>query len=426
LSTLPLRGPLVLGGPQAWLVWIIAVTFVVYYFSFQTGYSIVNPSVQKDIGLSIAQVGAIAAIYTWVFAVCQFLSGAVLDRMGARRILLPSILLVTIGVFTFANAKNFETLLLSQALIAVGACTGFVGAGYVGGKWFGMAKFSFMFGLVQFSASLFSAFGQNLLNWALASFHWQQLFNYVGMFGVVLLAAAVLYLRDPAPVAAPTAQSFKSFLGAVLQSLLKVARLPHIWLAAAFGGLCFGAMLGLGIVWAPKLLMVRGLDASIANSAASFLWLGLAVGCFVAPWVSDRLRRRKLPILIGIALQLVALFLLLYASPMGAAVDVALCFLFGIGNSAHMLAFSTAGDVVEPENIGTSAAIVNGTMFLLGGIMISRPGMRIGLGLEAGVPSGSLELAQFAARPLLIGLCIAFIIAVFMRESYPAKFAEPK
>jgi hypothetical protein len=47
-------------------------------------------------------------------------------------------------------------------------------------------------------------------------------------------------------------------------------------------------------------------------------------------------------------------------------------------------AFSTAGDVVKPANIGTSAAIVNGTMFILGG-MISGPGMRIGLGLEAGM-----------------------------------------
>jgi MFS family permease len=414
-----------LGGPRAWLVWIIAVTFVVYYFSFQTGYAIVNPSVQRDTGLSIAQVGAIAAVYTWVFALCQFLSGALLDRMGARKILLPSILLVTIGVFTFANAKNFETLLLSQALIAVGACTGFVGAGYVGGKWFGMAKFSFMFGLVQFFASLFSAFGQNLLNWALASFPWQQLFNYVGMFGVVLLVAAVLYLRDPAPVATPRGQSFRSFLGAVLQSLLRVARLPHIWIASAFGALCFGAMLGLGIVWAPKLLMVRGLDPSIANSAASFLWLGLAAGCFIAPWVSDWLRRRKLPILAGIALQVLALSLLLYTDPMGAPFDVAMSFLFGFGNSAHMLAFSTAGDVVEPENIGTSAAIVNGTMFILGGMMISRPGMRIGLGLEAGIGPASLELAQFAARPLIIGLCVAFVIASFMRETYPAKFAEP-
>ena len=180
MSTVESRGPSELGGPRAWLVWVIAVTFVVYYFSFQTGYAIVNSSVQKDIGLSIAQVGLIAAIYTWVFALCQFMSGPLLDRLGARTVLLPAILLVTLGIFVFANAKNFEMLLLSQALIAIGACTGFVGAGYVGGKWFGMAKFSFMFGLVQFAASLFSAFNQNLLNWALSIFQWHELFNYVG------------------------------------------------------------------------------------------------------------------------------------------------------------------------------------------------------------------------------------------------------
>ncbi|MFZ5677531.1 MAG: MFS transporter [Pseudomonadota bacterium] len=415
-----------LGGPRAWLVWIIAVTFVVYYFSFQTGYAIVNPNVQKDIGLSIAQVGAIAAIYTWVFALCQFLSGALLDRMGAQRILLPAILLVALGVFAFANANSFAMLLLSQALIAIGACTGFVGAGYVGGKWFGMAKFSFMFGLVQFCASLFSAFGQNFLSYALTVLHWQQLFNYVGIFGLVLLLLAVLYLRDPAPVAAPAGQSFAVFLGEVFKSIGEVARIPHIWLAAAFGALCFGVMLALGVVWAPKLLMARGLDPGAANLATSFLWLGLAAGCFIAPWISDRMQRRKLPILAGIALQIVALASLLASSPIGAAGDIVLCFLFGFGNSAHMLAFSTASDTVEPRSIGTAAAIVNGTMFIIGGVMISRPGVRIGLGLEAGITPQSFELAQYAATPLLAGICIAFIIALCMRETYPVAFGGPK
>jgi len=411
----------VLGGPQAWLVWIIAVTFVVYYFSFQTGYSIVNSNVQKDIGLSIAQVGAIAAVYTWVFAVCQFLSGALLDRMGARRVLLPSILLVTIGIFIFANATNFSTLLLSQACIAVGACTGFVGAGYVGGKWFGMAKFSFMFGLVQFCASLFSAFNQNFLNWALSAVDWQQLFSYVGIFGIVLLIVAWLWLRDPSPVGGPGGQSSGGFFGALFAALLKVARVPHIWMAAVFGALCFGAMLALGVVWAPKLLVVRGLDANMANTASSFLWLGLAAGCFIAPSSSDWLGRRKLPIIIGIVLQLVALSLLLYLPSPGATVDMALCFLFGFGNSAHMLAFSTAADVVEQENIGTSAAIVNGMMFLVGGVMISRPGVRVGLGIDAGFVPKTIELAQYAARPLLLGLILALAVAAFMRETYPVK-----
>jgi hypothetical protein len=100
------------------------------------------------------------------------------------------------------------------------------------------------------------------------------------------------------------------------------------------------------------------------------------------------------------------LALLLYTKPISAAGDVLLCFLFGFGNSAHMLAFSTAGDVVEPKYIGTSAAIVNGIMFIVGGIMISRPGVRIGLGIEEGVAPASLEMAQFAGRPLLIGVSL--------------------
>jgi hypothetical protein len=60
------------------------------------------------------------------------------------------------------------------------------------------------------------------------------------------------------------------------------------------------------------------------------------------------------------------------------------CFVFGFGNSAHVLASSTAADVVEPGNLGTSAALINGFMLILGGIVISLPGLRIGFGIEVG------------------------------------------
>lgn len=405
------------GGARAWLVWAIAVTFVVYYFSFQTGYSIVNAKVQQDVGLSLAQVGLIAATYTWMFAVCQFLSGPLLDRFGARKVLLPAIVLVTVGIIVFAASRNFAMLMLSQLIIAAGACTGFVGAGYVGGTWFGWARFSFMFGLVQFAASLFSAFNQNLLSFALSAMEWRLLFGWTGAFGVVLLIVAMLWLRDPAPV---TSSDSGPFLANVLRSLSRVARVPHIWMAAAFGALCFGTMLALGVVWGPKLLAVRGVESGSANLGASLLWFGLAAGCFVVPWISDRLRRRKLPSIVGILVQIVALGLLLYGPRIGATFDFMLCFMFGFGNAAHMLAFSTAGDVVEPKHIGTSAAIVNGLMFIVGGLMISRPGLRAGIGLDMGIAPGSLEMAQFAGRPMVLGLCIALVIALLMRETYPA------
>ena len=293
-----------LGGPMAWWVWALAVTFVVFLFSFQTGYAIVNSSVQKDLSLTVAQVGTIAALYTWAFAICQFFGGALLDRLGSHKILPISIALVTLGIFIFANAKSFEMLLLSQVVIAVGSCTGFVGAGYVGGKWFGMAKFSFMFGLVQVVAALTSAFSQNLIGLALGSMTWRTLFNLTAVFGLVLLVLGYLYIKDPKPVVSDHKAGIGEFFASVVAGMMEVAKIGHVWIASLAGALTFGAMLALGVVWMPKLLMAHGLSETTANFGASLLWLGLAAGSAVIPHWSDVIRKRKMPIVLGNAVQL--------------------------------------------------------------------------------------------------------------------------
>ena len=407
-----------LGGAKAWAVWGLAVAFVVYYFGMQTGYSIVNPSVQKDHGLTVSQIGVLAATYTWVYAACQFFSGALLDRLGARVVLLPAIALVTLGAFVFANAHGFEMLLLSQFILAVGACAGFVGAGYVGGQWFGMAKFSFMFGLVQFAASISSAFSQNLISLALGHWQWQALFNLAGVLGIALFALGVLFIHNPKPMTGSSGRGMGAFIGSVVGDILRVAKIGHVWQAALIGSLLFGAMLAMGVVWAPKLLIVRGLDPAVANVAASFIWIGLAAGCLVAPRWSDKVKRRKMPILVGILIQLLAFLGLVYAPDSGTAGMMALCAAFGFGNAAHMLTFSTAADVVAPTQIGTVSALVNGLMFLVGGIMISRPGLRVEAAVAAGIERG-LEFAQYAAWPLTAGLILALVMGLFMKETYP-------
>jgi MFS family permease len=410
-----------LGSGQAWWIWALAVAFVVFLFSFQTGYSIVNSSVQKDVGLSVAQVATIAAVYTWVFAICQFFGGALLDRLGSKKVLPISIALVTLGIFVFANANSYPMLLLSQVIVAIGSCTGFVGAGYIGGQWFGMAKFSFMFGLVQVVAALTSAFSQNLIDFALHGVTWRALFNIYGVGGIILLALGAMYIRNPVPVVGGMNQGIGEFFTSVLKGMGEVAKIPHVWVAAIIGAAQFGVMLALGVVWAPKLLMVHGVSQSVASFGASMLWLGLAAGSAVVPHWSDVIKQRKLPILVGGAVQLACLLLLLYVPSLPTAIAIILCFIFGFANAAHMLAFSTAADVVQPSQIGTSAAIVNGIMFIVGGIMISRPGVRIGRGLEAGIEPRSLELAQYAALPLIVALVIALALTFYMKETYPRR-----
>ena len=231
-ASIPVTKPYELGGAMAWFVWGLAVTFVVYYFSFQTGYAIVNPSVQKDVGLSVPQVATVAAVYTWVFARvpvpqrrlvgpigCEENSSG-FDRAGDPR-----------HICVRQRRRATETLLLSQLIIAVGACSGFVGAGYIGGQWFGFAKFSFMFGLVQFAASFFSAFNQNLLNLALGHVAWRDLFNYVGFFGIALFVLGAIFIRNPTPLPKRASEGSAAFLSTLAEGIVEVAKVPHVWVA---------------------------------------------------------------------------------------------------------------------------------------------------------------------------------------------------
>ena len=407
-----------LGGGMAWWVWTLAVVFVVYLFSFQTGYSVVNPSVQEDVGLSIGQVSTIAAIYTWAFAIFQFFGGALLDRLGSRKVLPLSIALVTAGIFVFANAQSYEMLLLSQVIVAIGSCTGFVGAGYIGGQWFGMAKFSFMFGLVQVMAALTSAFSVNLIGAGLEAMSWREMFNWVAGFGIGLFVLGLIFIKNPTPV--PRQADAGNFFVSVLKGMAEVAKIGHVWIASLYGALLFGALLALGVVWMPKLLMVHGLSETSAALGSSMLWLGLAAGSATIPAWSDKLKKRKLPIILGAIVQLIALLALVYITGLSTGLAITLCFVLGYANASHMLAFSTAADVVEPRQIGTSAAIVNGIMFILGGILISRPGFRIGVGIEQGLEPASMEIAQYASVPLLIACAVAVVLAFIMKETYPS------
>lgn len=401
----------VLGGGRAWLVWLLATTFVVWLFNVQTGYAILNSKVAGEIGLGMEQVGMIAAVYTWVFAIAQMFSGALLDKLGARKVLIPAIALVGIGVWLFAYAESFEMLLLSQVVLALGSCAGFVGAGYIGGVWFGMAKFGVMFGLVQVVAALSSAFGQAGFDVALSVMSWRELMIGFGVFGVGLLVLAFLFVRNPVETDT-RGLTASAFVCSVLSSIGEVLKNRQVMLIALAGAISFGVMLALGVVWAPKLVMAHGVEESSANLASAALWLGMAVGSlFINQW-TDKVKSRKQPVIITLLVQLLALAGLIYL-PLTSTMAQALCFVFGAANAGHMLAFTMAGDNVPVRLIGTAASVVNGSMFIIGGVLMGLPGSM----LEG--TAGDLAAFQHAMLVMLGLLVISLFVTFVTRECYP-------
>lgn len=362
-----------IGGPEAWLVWVLATTFVVWLFAIQTGYAVVSPEIQDTAGLSLAQIGLAASIYTWVFAFVQFFSGSLLDRFGSRPLLAIAVALVAGGAFLYAGTTDFATLALAQTVLALGAAFGFVGAGYIGGKWFPAARYGLMFGLVQGAASLGSAIGQPVILLILQSLSWQQLLVAFGTFGVLLTVLFVVVVRNPVLPQGEAIPHRGNVFAEILRDLGRCFANVNVVLSAIFAGAAFGTMLALGTLWGPRIMEARGATTEFATVLTALAWLGLAVGAPLVNIASERRGSRKRPAVTWLALQTVAIALVIYLPAEGNGAAIALMFAVGLFSGVQMLGFTVAGESVDGSLIGSASAIVNGFCFIIGGLLTSIP-----------------------------------------------------
>lgn len=405
-----------IGGPEAWLVWVLATTFVVWLFAIQTGYAVVSPDIQQTASLTIAQIGLAASIYTWVFAIVQFFSGALLDRFGSRPLMAIAVAFVTVGAFLYAGTTSFATLAIAQAVLAIGSSFGFVGAGYLGGNWFGAAKYGLMFGLVQTFASLGSAVGQPLILAALDHLDWQQLLVAFGSFGVLLVVLFIAFVRNPSPDPDAPAKAVRHghVFGDILRDLGKSFANIRVVLSAILAGASFGAMLAVGTLWGPRIMEAHGAETDFATILTALAWLGLAVGAPLVNIVSDRWHSRKWPAFFGLVLQAIAVALVIYLPTEGKGAALALMFAVGFFAGAHMLGFTIAGEAVSGELIGSASAIVNGVCFIIGGLLTSIP--------SALLPADP-TLADFQAALWLIPAVV--VVGAIAALVMPEKQAQP-
>lgn len=401
------------GGAKAWWMWIIATGFLLFLFNLQTGYNIINTSLARDLSLTVSQVSVVASVYTAVFGLCQIISGPVLDRFGIRYVTPCAILTVTLGAFVLTHAQSFTTLLIAQIIIAIGSIFGFVGAGFVGGEWFGSIKFGFMFGLVQSAAAFGSFFGGNLINELLESYSWREIlqgFTYTGLF---LSVIAFLCLRDKKDFSKVSL----SFRTGIIKELITVLGVSQIWLSTLIGSVLFGGLLSLAVVWASKIIQSYGIEPASANRASLVIWLGCGLGAGVMDLISRSLKSRKLVLLTNAAVFAVTLLLLLYF-PCNFYIASFLSFIIGFTSAAHMLAFTMAAEMVPAALEGTSAAITNSGLYLVSTLMITLPGYLL-------PHSGPLTLTGFqsALMPIWvitvasIGLCLFFLQDTFSDSS---------
>jgi sugar phosphate permease len=193
-------------------------------------------------------------------------------------------------------------------------------------------------------------------------------------------------------------------------------------LSAIFAGTSFGAMLAVGVLWGPRVQEARGAPAEFAAVLSALSWLGLAAGAPLVNVVSNRWHSRKWPAIVGMALQTLTVILFIYGPAHSFGSSAIVMFAFGLFAGTQMLGFTIAGESVTPALIGSSAAIVNGICFIVGGVLEALPGQL--LHTEAPTLSDFQSVLWVMPVALLIGLAATLLLRERAADQAPLGAVE--
>ncbi|HTV94705.1 MAG TPA: MFS transporter [Steroidobacteraceae bacterium] len=273
-------------------------------------FSLFIPALEDEFGWSRTQITGALSTFIVLLILALPLAGRLVDRFGARRIAVPSILLYGLAIASSAwLSGSILHLYAIYGLIAV------LGAGAqsltfikVLSVWFDrrrglaigacMAGFGLGYVLVPlFTRALIGAWGWRAAYAGLGALAVLGALPVIAMLLHDSPAACGLAMRDARPVSATPVRSTPVRAAAVRAAdltLLESARTREFWLLAISFVLMSAALNGVQSQWA-ALLRDRGMDAAAAAYLLSAIGLGtfpgrLLVGFLIdrvfAPWVA--------------------------------------------------------------------------------------------------------------------------------------------
>ena len=119
----------------------------------------------------------------------------------------------------------------------------------------------------------------------------------------------------------------------------------------------------------PYLRHAHGLTAHAAGLANSLLFLGFTIGAPLMGYISDRIARRKFPMLLGASVATVLMLTILYFPGLSETNVQILMFLLGLFYSAQAIVFAVGRELSPGEAAGTAMAITN-MIVMLGGMLL--------------------------------------------------------
>jgi len=402
-------------------VWTLAALFFLYEFFLRTFIGTIADELIHALHTTPEQLSIIGSSYFLTYGLMQMPVGLLADRFGVRRLLIFATIICVFGVFVFYGSHTFYMAVVSRFLMGFGSSFGFICLLVLALNWFPQNNFGFFSGLAQFLGSIGPLIAGAPLVWVLHHTHdnWRFVLLEIGAFGIILSILIAMFVRNK-PKKTDYRAIFLTRSESLWQRLLRLFKSPQTWWIMLYSGTVYIALVLLGAVWGTEYLEARGFSQSRAAFIASLIWLGLAIGCPLFGFISDRIRRRK-PIMVLCAVLgiFVSLAIIFWPSQNGVVFEI-LFFGLGIAGSGQSLGFAVIAEHSERSLHATAMGLNNSMLSFFSTFLVPL----IGLVIEYSVPlqirlgGGKYQPHDFILGFLAMPVC--YVLATFF-GSYGVK-----
>ncbi len=367
-----------------WLTLGLIVALIVINYIDRSAVSYAVDPLTKAFGISKSQYGLISSAFSIGYMVFAFLAGPLVDRYGARRILLVGVALWSAVTVVTPVSGTFMGLFVARVILGAGEGPGFPAATRTVSRWLPQKERGIalaMVGGVAVSGSLL--IGGPLVTQLIAAVGWRGMFWVLAGLGLLWLGVAWALLRNTPDEHAGVSAAERAHIAAgqlpeERSSSSKVEWRPvltnrNLWIIGV-GYFAWGFMFWGFMYWLPEYLSSQyGLSITAVGLFTVAPWAAGVVGALIGGVITDRVfartgsPRTRLTIM-GVALLLSGAALIpIFAAP---SLTVSVTFIsIGVG-----LGFITGGiwwvaaiDAV-PAQPGVAAGFADAS-FALSGIV---------------------------------------------------------
>lgn len=404
----------------AWLVILLGTCFYAYEVLLRIIPGVMKQDLMMHYGISSAKLSGISALYFLMYAPMQMPVGMLMDRYGPKLLLTLSGLSCATGILLLSMTKLVFVAMLSRLLIGFGSAFAFVGVLKLASVLLPSNQFAVVSGLTLALGMLGATIGDRLVSSLLLIENWQIICMKAAVVGMVL--TFMMFTLIPYDMHKNSDPEEQADLYEILQGKLALIKNPQIWLAALIGCLSFTPVTLFAEHFGIEFLGVKyGISHVEAAALNSYIFIGWMLGGPLVCSISDYVKSRKMPVLIGMVMSLVLCIVVLYGNvPLAWMPQVLM--LFGIFNSTQVIVFPIAKEISEKHYTATAVSLIN-MICMLSGLMQGIVGYLYDYTKWVLIKTRQLEaldLISFkvAYIPLPLFLICAIICALMLKETY--------